>query len=950
MAFLIRCVPMGLTLLYVVLLGCVVGKVEPDAGVATTTQQPDSESAPQPNLTSVYKSKPTFNPKGMEFLYQATNFFLDVLVLNREFPDLTKNGTEFMPSSLYDSDSLYYKQVRNYETGFIVCFVVGCIYVVAMFFTALVFLLCRCCGGCGAQQSKMDDRFAKCKRVTMAVFLFLVTMLMLFGVICTFVTNEYVDKAVLAISSKLRTSLQDVDMYLTRTDDEVKPLFTSDYELYVRGPVHNDLDDATDLLLVEMTALTGLDAAWASLAEIQTQVALAQADLITLSEETRRLRHLAGNLSETLESFQETVEDAPLRCVPCIQLKQQALSFHMGPQFQRLPDVSAVLENVTSTIEANVDKLKTDGRKHYIKVTEEIQARASATTQEAKNKVDSVGRDVAEISDMVSESIRKIKVEVRKAKGGVNTLDGYIQERPYAYYYTGVGISAVLLLIVLLNALGLMYGVCAPRPNDRHDDSCTRSTGSNLLMAGVALSFLFCWIIMIVCVVLFIIGGNVHILVCDPLASPTGLHTQESNEQIIDYYFTEYGKEPIYGRKDVPVTFEGIITRCNNNQSFYEVFRIDYVHNITEMTSRFKAENEVSKALDQLDAYDFDTTAVEVMPHSTKLELRRLVELWRTILEFDQYRDELSKSVLLSESTSVDTFLNSVHSVGSDTQDEEINLTLEMIAEHIGKLQRGVVKDITDVMRSINVTLEKLVADSTLTEKVESFIEQVETVERKVKTEGPQIVRQVVTSWAEGILGHFERYLVYVEEQVAHKVGACEPVSKAFNASVFSVCKETLYPLNGFWAGLGICMIMVIPSIILSVKLAGLYRKTQSYTAIDERIDKHNRNAAHHHYYDNSSDYYDGYSEHHSRRSSPGRRPPLAATAHNSSSHHGNRYYNDRDEDASTVWEYQPYHGSAEPEYAELNRPPPYNSSANNFNSVSVRVGYGAKVMSCKRD
>lgn len=35
---------------------------------------------------SSYKSVATFDPKGMEFLYQATNFFLDVLVLNKEFP------------------------------------------------------------------------------------------------------------------------------------------------------------------------------------------------------------------------------------------------------------------------------------------------------------------------------------------------------------------------------------------------------------------------------------------------------------------------------------------------------------------------------------------------------------------------------------------------------------------------------------------------------------------------------------------------------------------------------------------------------------------------------------------------------------------------------------------------------------------------------------------------
>jgi len=34
---------------------------------------------------------------------------------------------------------------------------------------------------------------------------------------------------------------------------------------------------------------------------------------------------------------------------------------------------------------------------------------------------------------------------------------------------------------------------------------------------------------------------------------------------------------------------------------------------------------------------------------------------------------------------------------------------------------------------------------------------------------------------------------------------------------------------NGFWASIGWCLVLFIPVIILSVKLASLYRKSDSY-------------------------------------------------------------------------------------------------------------------------
>ena len=40
---------------------------------------------------------------------------------------------------------------------------------------------------------------------------------------------------------------------------------------------------------------------------------------------------------------------------------------------------------------------------------------------------------------------------------------------------------------------------------------------------------------------------------------------------------------------------------------------------------------------------------------------------------------------------------------------------------------------------------------------------------------------------------------------------------------------QVLYPLNGIWFCLGCCIVLLLPSILLSFKLATLYRKLDSF-------------------------------------------------------------------------------------------------------------------------
>ena len=85
--------------------------------------------------------------------------------------------------------------------------------------------------------------------------------------------------------------------------------------------------------------------------------------------------------------------------------------------------------------------------------------------------------------------------------------------------YGGIGLSCVLLLVVLLNYLGLMFGACGERAYE-DAGACNKGVGANFLMAGVGFTFIFSWLLMLLTTILFIVGGPTETEICRHLINP----------------------------------------------------------------------------------------------------------------------------------------------------------------------------------------------------------------------------------------------------------------------------------------------------------------------------------------------------------------------------------------------------------------------------------------------
>jgi hypothetical protein len=79
-----------------------------------------------------------------------------------------------------------------------------------------------------------------------------------------------------------------------------------------------------------------------------------------------------------------------------------------------------------------------------------------------------------------------------------------------------------------------------------------------------------------------------------------------------------------------------------------------------------------------------------------------------------------------------------------------------------------------------------------------------------------------LNSTTSSISVEIEKYVKGVVDTLA-KLGRCRPIHIALKTVVDALCVDLLYPINGFWFGLGWCTLFLIPNIFLSLYLASAF-------------------------------------------------------------------------------------------------------------------------------
>uniref|UniRef100_A0A8C2MES5 Prominin 1 n=1 Tax=Cricetulus griseus TaxID=10029 RepID=A0A8C2MES5_CRIGR len=739
---------------------------------STSTSTPGALNYELP--TSEYETPDTFNAGIVGPLYQMVHIFLDI---------------------------------AYYEIGILICAILGLLFIILMPLVGCFFCMCRCCNKCGGEMHHRQKQNEPYRRKCLAVSLLVICLLMSLGIMYSFVANHQVRTQIKRTQKLAESNFRDLQVFLSETPKQIDYILAQ-YNT-TKNKAFSDLDGIDSLLggrikdQLKPKAIPVLD------------------EVSAMTKAIKQTRDALQSMNSSLESISDgsTQLSARLTFVRNnIETSLNSSDCASDPARRICDSIRPGLSNLGSNHNSS------QGYSAIDEIPGKVGDQTVAVIEDVKKALDSISSKVVNVSKSIP--IEEVLFEV---SGYINNSKSYFhQELPKveeydSYWWLGSLIACFLLtLIVTFFFLGLLCGVCG---YDKRATPTTRgyvsNTGGIFLMVGVGFSFLFCWILMILVVLTFVIGANVEKLLCEPYANKKLLQVLDT-PYLIKEEWQFFLSGLILQNSNINLTFEQVYRDCKGGRGVYATFHLDNVFNISENFNIEKLKN-----------LNVNIDGIELLDKTGRKSLHDFAHSGIDAINYSMYLKETEKSP-----TKVDllAFASSLEAKANQLPDGKLKQALNTDAQEIRIIHQQQVLPLQQSLNTLKESVRTLKHTSEkLPEKVNKIIESLDSAQNFLTNNISSIIIEETTKFGGTIVGYFEHYLNWVLYAITEKMTSCKPLVTAMDSAVNGVlCGYGADPLNLFWFGIGKATVLLLPALIIAVKLAKYYRRMDSEDVYDD--------------------------------------------------------------------------------------------------------------------
>uniref|UniRef100_A0AAZ3RMM4 Prominin-1-A-like n=1 Tax=Oncorhynchus tshawytscha TaxID=74940 RepID=A0AAZ3RMM4_ONCTS len=788
----------------------------------------------------VYKTLAYYEPGVIGILFHMVHAFLYVVQPNPFPEDLVvkvakdKFGaiqSEYQKVSLF----VYTLYAIYYETGFMVCAVLGLLFIVLLPLVGLFFCLCRCCENCGGEMHQRQRKNADCQRGLLTTLLFATSLIITAGVLCAYAANQNLSSQLEGMKRLVSSNLEDLQTFANETptvqpfygsfNDNVGPLLGGNIHVELGTEVHPALDGVLRMAGGKST-----------MRETKEALENVSVSLEVLQEATGKLHFnlslVRSSLNRTLNDPGCSGEDSDATTTQlCRSIHSSLAQLHVSANFTRLPDVNNQLESVNQVLKTDLSDIIQKGFSSFNDTPGMVSDQMRDVVEGARGLLDVISTNISSFSKVfpVHSSLANFTNFIIHTQSKIEDSYPEIDQIDFYRWICCTGLCCMVVLILAFNFLAIL---CGTMGYDKHASPTTRgcvsNTGGTLLMAGVGFSFLFSWILMGVVTATFLVGGNVEKLVCEPF------HTKElfkvlDTPHLVNPEWRNFIPGYMYNDSDLDLTVENFYSNCTNNRSLYSAMRLDKVFNVTTLLNSSLYTKEVAKMFDSV---KIDLRGIVLLESEGKQSLIDFSETGIAEINYAAYLAEVNKGVTLVDLLS---YANELEAQTDLMPKGPLQTSLKGHANSLRQIHSQLVIPMEQAMSTLNQSirlLERTASD--LPNKITDVLKTIEAAQYLISQNATHVAIQETEKYKQTIVGYFRQYIEWVRTSLTMEVAACKPFSNIVDTVEIVACSFLVDSLNTFWFGLGCCALFLLPSIILSVKLAKFYRRMDTEDVYDE--------------------------------------------------------------------------------------------------------------------
>ncbi|KAM3622626.1 uncharacterized protein V6R79_001298 [Siganus canaliculatus] len=794
---------------------------------------------------AVYDTHAYYEPGAVGILFHMVHAFLYVVQPNSFPKDLivqviqqNMGGIKVEEWRKPENVVLLLKGIY-YEAGFIVCGLIGVVFLVLTPIIGIFFCMCRCCDNCGGEMHQRQRKNADCQRGFYTASLIATSIFIILGVCIAYAANHNVSTQIKSTRRLINTNMRDLKTFANNTPAQIEYL-TAQYTT-AKNKVLSELDNIGPLLggrihsQLEKEVVPALDTALrmaGAMRETKEALENVSSSLEVLQDGTTKLK---ASLTEERASLSNTLSDPA--CTngavshTCSSIRSTLSQLGANADFSRLPDVSHALANVNNVLGTDLSNIVQKGYSSFNDTPRLVKEQTKNVVTGVKGMLDKIGAEITGFSKMfpVEASLANFTIFLTDGQKKIESFYPQIDQMDFYRWIACVAVLCMVVLVLAFNILGLLCGTCGydkqASPTTR---GCMSNTGGNLLMAGVGFSFIFAWVLMAIVSAMFVVGGNVEKLLCEPLA----------NRQLFKIIDTPFLVHPnkknflpgmLFQNPNIDLTLGSMYRECYENNGLYHALQLETMFNINSFLNRTVYNKDLARVFESVQV---DLQHITLLEQAGRDSLINFANSGVGQIDYEAYLTEVNKGVALVDLLS---FSADLEAQADQLPRGALENALKGHASSIRQIHREQVVPMEQAMSTLSQSIKLLQRTSNdLPVKVTNILSAIDAAEYLITHNASHVVKQETKGYIQSLVGYFRQYTDWVKHSLTVEVAPCKPISNIVDSMEIVACSFVIDSANVFWFGLGGCCILLIPSIIFSVKLAKFYRRMDTEDVFED--------------------------------------------------------------------------------------------------------------------
>uniref|UniRef100_A0A8C1D3G7 Prominin 1a n=1 Tax=Cyprinus carpio carpio TaxID=630221 RepID=A0A8C1D3G7_CYPCA len=791
--------------------------------------------------SGVYDTVAYYEPGAIGVLFNMMHAFLYVVQPNPFPEDLVIR----VAKDKFGAIQSEYQKVIYYEIGFVVCTALGLLFTVLLPLVGLLFCFCRCCDNCGGEMHQRQRKNTDCLRGLLTTLLLTTTFIITAGVLCAYAANQNLSSQLKSMRRLVKSNLKDLHTFANQTPAQIDYLISQygtvehhvlydldNVGLLLGGRIHEELGKDVQPALNAALSMTG------TMRDTKDALENVSLTLETLQEGTVKLQ---ANLSLVRGSLSNALNDPvctdPRSSEICRNIRSTLPRLEIAANYSSLPDVTNQLDKVNEVLETDLGQIVEKGYTSFNDTPTLVTDQTRNIVEGVKVLLDDIGSNISTFTKLfpVHSSLTNFTKMISHTHSQIEDIYPQVDQMDFYRWICCITLCCMVVLILTFNFLGLLCGILG---FDRHATPTTRgcvsNTGGNLLMAGVGFSFLFSWVLMGVITALFLVGGNLEKLVCEPFQTRQ-LFKVLDTPNLVNSAWRNFIPGYLYNDPEMDLTAYSLYSNCKDNRGIYSALHLDKIFNISAFLNTSVYSKYVSR---KFEGMKVDLRGIILLESEGKQNLISFTKTGINEIDFAAYLEEVNKGVtrinLVDFASQLDAQADQLFKGTLQTSLKGHANTIRQIhIQQVIPLEQSMkyVKARSILNQSIRL-LERTSSD--LPVRVIDLLAAVDAAQFLISHNATFVVNQETEKYKQTIIGYFKQYIDWIRTSLALEVATCKPLSNIVDTAEILGCSFLLDSMNTFWFGLGCSTLFLLPSIILSVKLAKFYRRMDTEDVYDD--------------------------------------------------------------------------------------------------------------------